>query len=610
MTNTTMQEAETPRVSASSVHPKSEYADRLGRRQLEAQTLLKRERTIGNQRLGVFVVGIVVGWFSWGTGAISGWWLLAPLIVYLALAKQHEAVIQGRQRAQRVAAYYEQGIRRIEDRWQGNGVSGARFLSPEHPYSSDLDIFGVGSLFELLCAARTRAGEACLAEWLAAPAAPDVVRARQEAVRELTAKLDLREDLAAIGEQVRAGLKPETLAAWGDGPILFPSKWERRLALLLTAVAPALLAAWPVGAGALPFTISLLVNGVYAGWLNRRVGQAAHSVDRMSRDLEMFAGLLARLEQEDYQAPLLRALQAIMKPEGVSASVRVSRLQSIIELLEVPHSPLLSPLKVIVLWTVHCAFAIDAWRAADGTRIAGWLHAVAEWEALCSLAGYAYEHPEDVYPEIVSGEPCFRAVGIAHPLLPAADAVRNDLALEGAQRLHMVSGSNMSGKSTLLRTVGVGVVMALAGAPVRAHRLRLTPLCPGASIRTQDSLQAGISRFYAEILRLRQILDMANEQPTLLFLLDEILHGTNSHDRRIGAEAVIRTLATRGAIGLVTTHDLALAAIAADPDLHAVNVHFEDRLQDGKMIFDYHLRPGVVTKSNAIELMRAVGLEV
>jgi hypothetical protein len=607
---------------AAHVDPKTEYATRLATRQAEAQRLLRLERTIGNQRLAVFIIGLAIGWFSWGTGTISGWWLLVPLAVYLALAKRHEGAIQGRQRAQRSVAYYEQGIRRIEDRWQGNGVAGTRFLDPAHPYAPDIDIFGIGSLFELLCTARTQAGEARLAAWLSAPAAPEVVRARQEAIRELTSRLDLREDLTALGEQARAGLKPEALAVWGAGSLLFPSKQERRLALLLAAIPPALLVGWAVGMGPTPFIVALAVNGLFLRQLGRRVREVVHSVDKLSRELELFAGLLARLEAEECRSPLLKVLQASIKPAGVAASMRVSHLQGVIELLELPHNVLLRPLNVIVLWSAHCAFVIDAWRAEDGPRIAAWLHAVAEWEALCSLACYAYEHPDDVYPELVDGDACFVATGMAHPLLPAAHAVRNDVGLsvgnhigqdrgeQGAHRLYIVSGSNMSGKSTLMRTVGVNTVLALAGSPVRAHHLRLTPLHIGASIQTQDSLQAGISRFYAEILRLRQIIDMTGAQPPLLFLLDEILHGTNSHDRRIGAEAVIRTLAARNAIGFVTTHDLALAAIASDPILHAINVHFEDQLQDGKMTFDYQLRPGVVNKSNAIELMRAVGLEV
>jgi len=240
-----------------------------------------------------------------------------------------------------------------------------------------------------------------------------------------------------------------------------------------------------------------------------------------------------------------------------------------------------------------------------------WLSAVGEFEALCALAAHAYENPDDAYPEVAEDGPCFEGESLGHPLLPRARCVRNDVHLSGETRLLLISGSNMSGKSTLLRTVGINTVLALAGAPVCATRLRVSPLVVGATLRIQDSLQAGRSRFYAEITRLRQLLDLAKAAPPpLLFLLDEILHGTNSHDRRLGAEAVVRSLLDRGAIGLVTTHDLALTHLAEVLARMAVNMHFADQIEGDQITFDYLMRPGVVQHSNALALMRAVGLEV
>jgi DNA mismatch repair ATPase MutS len=254
---------------------------------------------------------------------------------------------------------------------------------------------------------------------------------------------------------------------------------------------------------------------------------------------------------------------------------------------------------------------VEDWRRESGPAVRRWLTAVGEIEALCSLASHAFEHPDDPFPEFAENGPWLEAEGIGHPLIPEDRVVRNDVRLGGELRVMVVSGSNMSGKSTLLRTLGVNVALAQAGATVRARRLRISPLAVGASILVTDSLQAGVSRFYAEILRLRQILDAAAKGPLpVLFLVDEFLHGTNSHDRRIGAEALVNGLVKRGAIGLITTHDLALAGIADELGERACNVHFEDRLEDGQMRFDYAIRPGVVRKSNAIELMRSVGLEI
>ena len=234
----------------------------------------------------------------------------------------------------------------------------------------------------------------------------------------------------------------------------------------------------------------------------------------------------------------------------------------------------------------------------------------AEFEALSALACYAYENPEHCWPDIVEAPAFFEAESLGHPLLPPATCVSNDVTLGSGQKFCVISGSNMSGKSTLLRTIGVNVALAQAGAPVLAGSMRLCELQMGATLRVQDSLQSGESRFYAEIQRLHDVMELTRGERPVLFLFDEILHGTNSHDRAIGAEAVVRGLLSRGAIGLVTTHDLALARVADGLAPRAANVHFEDHMENGRMRFDYRLQPGIVQKSNALELMRSVGLEV
>jgi DNA mismatch repair ATPase MutS len=263
-----------------------------------------------------------------------------------------------------------------------------------------------------------------------------------------------------------------------------------------------------------------------------------------------------------------------------------------------------------LMYSVQVALKSEAWRRQHGMAVRGWLDATGEMEALLSLAAYHYEHPDDPFPEFVDGSPHVQGEALGHPLIPAARCVRNDVRLDAETRAILVSGSNMSGKSTYLRTAGVNIVLAMAGAPVRARRFQLTPLQVGASIQVNDSLQEGSSRFYAEITRLRRIYDLAAETPPLLFLLDELLQGTNSKDRRIGAEGVLRGLLERGAIGILTTHDLALTEMSGLPDGALKNMHFQDDLESGRMRFDFELRPGVITKSNGLELMRSIGLKV
>ena len=591
--------------------PKAEYQERWQHWQADVTRLERQHLTLGNIRLLVFFVGVALWWFTIRPGIISRWWLLLPLAAFAALILFHQGVRAKARRAKRAVAFYDQGVARIEDRWSGKGQQGNEFLDEHHPYTQDLDLFGKGSLFELLCTARTRGGEATLAAWLCAPAAPEEVHARQVAIAELRPRLDLRETVALLGDDVRAGVHPDVLTAWAQSPALSRLTVMRIVAVSLAGLTVfTLVGQIAFGWGPLWFLLALLAKFAFEIYLRPWMRQAGIDVTHAVRDLTLLSQLLAHLETEQFHSPRLASLRAALETNGVPPSQQISRLRQWISLLESAKNQLFIPIAFLLLWETQILLAIEAWRVRSGSAISRWLTALGEFEAFCALAGYAYEHPRDPFPELLTDGPRLEAEAIGHPLLPSAQCVRNDVKLGGELRVLVVSGSNMSGKSTLLRTVGINVVLALAGAPVRARRLRLSPLAVGATLRVQDSLQAGSSRFYAEITRLRQLMDIAKGPLPLLFLLDEILHGTNSHDRRVGAEALIRGFINRNAIGLVTTHDLALAHIAETLAPRTANVHFEDQLADGKLVFDYRMRPGIVQKSNALALMRSVGLEV
>ncbi len=598
--------------------PREVYARRLQERRDECQRLVGWERLAGNGKLVVFLIGVAVGWLAFALHWISGWWLLIPLTGFVFLLLRHERVIRAWYRAGRAVAFYNWGRARLDNEWRGKGRPGTQFLDESHPYAADLDLFGVGSLFELLCTARTSTGETTLASWLRATASAEEIVARQQAVAELRPLLDLREELALLGDDVPHGVDFAAVARWGAEPPLLRPFWPRWLALVIGLGNVVFLFGWLVnGWEPLFFVVTLVLGLILAGCLRQRVERVLQVVQKRSRDLSLLANVLACLEKPIFETPRLRQLQARLEVSHQRSrdwppSQQIAQLGNLLDLLNSRRNQLFAPIAVLLLWGTQLAYAIEKWRARTGSHVADWLDVVGQFEALCALAAYSYENPEDPFPEIVTDAVCYDGEGLAHPLLPMPRSrrVRNDLKLTDKLRLLVVSGSNMSGKSTYLRTVGINAVLALAGAPVMAHRLRLSPLVLGATLRIQDSLQAGQSRFYAEILRLRQIVDLSRGPLPLLFLLDELFAGTNSHDRRAGAEALVTGLVESGAIGLITTHDLSLTDIAEHLGERAVNVHFADRFENGEMIFDYRLQPGVVRNSNALALMRAVGLRV
>jgi hypothetical protein len=589
--------------------PRAEYERRLSDWRERIAVLDRRHHLYSNARLILAVVGAVLLWQAFVRARISPWWPIADLLGFAVLAVVHAFLIQRAERSRRAEAVYVRGLDRLADRWAGTGRDGVRFLEG-HSYARDLDLFGRGSLFERLNTSRTEAGEVTLAEWIRAGAPADEVRARQASVDELRLRLDFREDVAVLASESPVG-RTGALATWAASPqanfpdalrIGFAAAAAVTVVLTWLAYREAIWSGW--------FVLWVLIEtGVAAIW-RHEIHHVLHAIETPERDLGLLSALLARIEREPFSSPRLNGLRDTLLAGGVAPSRRIARLRSLVSWADSTHNLLFGPIAHVLLVKPQVAVAIDRWQRANGRAIGDWLRVVGDVEALSALATYAFERPADPFPEIVDAGPLFEAEAVAHPLIPDAVSVPNDVRL-GSSHPHalVVSGSNMSGKSTLLRTVGVNVVLSLAGAPVRAAQLRVSPLVLGATLRIEDSLQEGHSRFYNEILRLHHIVQDARGPVPLLFLLDEILHGTNSHDRRIGAAAVVRGLVELGAIGLVTTHDLALTELPSRLP-GAINMHFEDRLENGRMVFDYRIRNGVVEHSNAIALMRAIGLDV
>ncbi|HJX94242.1 MAG TPA: hypothetical protein VJ324_01395 [Candidatus Acidoferrum sp.] len=594
------------------VEPKAEYEKRLEK---YLKVIDEKDRVhllVGYAKLAVMAVGFLLLWSLFAKHLLTAYWLTAPVVAYGLLTILHGRVLRAKNRANTAAEFYRKGIARIEDRWAGTGQTGERFRDANHVYAEDLDLFGHGCLFELLSTARLPMGENRLASWLCEGSERGAILERQKLIEELREKLDLREGLAVTGEDLRARLNPESMMEWAEGTSILPrGAWRVAMALLALGAAAGIIYWFETGT-LWPLLSVMAVEAVVLAWLRRRAHAVIEGVNCNAEGLLLFSEILERLERQPFVSPRLQGFAAELKQGNEPASLAIRKFSRIVNWIDASDSAIAKMSELPFLYSVQVGMAAESWRRRWGAKIRRWAELTGEMEALLSLAGYSYEHPADPFPEFIDTEAglgFFDGEELGHPLIAAEKCVRNSVRLDAQTRVVLVSGSNMSGKSTFLRVVGINTVLAMAGAPIRGRRLRLTPLRIGTRIRSTDSLQEGRSSFYTEILHIRKVFDAANGAVQMVFLFDELLEGTNSKDRRIGAEGLIRGLLKRRAIGIVTTHDLALTEIASAVGNVLRNMHFEDQVVDEKMRFDYKLREGVVEKSNALELMRLIGLE-
>ena len=606
--------------------PSDEYAQRLAARQVVVASLEHRHVGLGNAKVATFIITLIY-WAVTVQGNPSSALIGTAVAGFVALSIWHELVMRALARAQAAVAFYTGGMARIEDRWTGTGQASDRFRDSDHPYADDLDVFGVSSLFDLISGARTPIGEERLAAWLSSPAAPAEIRQRQQRVSALRPQIDLRERLATVNASAGVRrLMPARLIEWAEVPATLSRSLRPLVVLLALAFAAAVLNAL-LGGRAWPMVPLALVNVALLWWLMKPATAVVEGLSSatVSAGLDLLAKVIAEIEGAAFNDPALVTLAARLKGAAPAdaASRGIARLARVSDWADSRHNVFARLLEIPAMFTLQVGFGAEAWKARDGARLRDWVDVVGEMEALLSLAGYAFEHSDDVFPEIIElsdGEAVYDAGDVAHPLIPRAVAVRNTVTLglgdsspkpqAPSPQVLIVSGSNMAGKSTLMRTIGLNAVLALAGAPVRATRMRITPLVLGTCLRHTDSLREGRSGFFTEVLRIRQVCNLLDGPGRVLFLFDELLSGTNSKDRRTAAEALVRMLVARRAIGVVTTHDLALTEIAAILPNEVKNVHLQDHVENGQMRFDYKLRPGVITHSNALELMRMIGLDV
>jgi len=592
--------------------PASEYERRRSARTATALQFEARERWAGRSRIVLFLLLLALFFVF----PVTDVWLVVTasgtFVAFVAAVVWHRRVDRARDRARRAARYYTRGLGRLNDQWAGRGPAGDRYADAAHPYSGDLDLFGRGSLYQYLCEAHTPIGQDTLADWVRQPADRTTIHSRQAAIAELRSNVNLREALAILGDLDRPELKSRDLLSWPAAPPVLTGWVGPLIAMVLGFLGLAGIILWAgFGIGPSPLILVVIVEAIFVAVLWSRVRQVMRDSRPVLEELNAFLPVLRLMESQSFSSPLLRSLQDSLRAEGEATSDRLGRLARLLDAWDsAMRNQFVLPIAFVLMVPMHLVYAIERWRLRDGRRVREWLEAVGQFEALASLSAFAYEHPEYAVPAIIEGGRTVDAEALGHPLIPATRRVGTDIYIGPEPALLLVSGSNMSGKSTLMRALGVNVVLALAGSMVCARRMGVSRLAVATAMRQGDSLLDGVSAFYAEIRRLQSIREWTAGPLPVLFLLDEVMRGTNSHDRRIGAAAVINALLSGGAIGIVSTHDLALAEIADRLGPRAANVHFEDQMIDGQVRFDYQLRPGVVPRGNGLVLLRLLGFEV
>lgn len=577
-----------------------------------------RSVVLSRFRLATFLGGGALAWWGVSHSSVPAEVLGgASIVAFAVLVVWHARVIDAVDRADAAREVNAQALARLRRDWASLiEVPPPPALDLEaHPYARDLDLFGHASLTKWLGPGATGSGTARVFASLLAPASVETVRARQLAVRELASQLEWRETLATEGRLGRIDPSElEALLAWLESSAS-SAMWLRAAVFTLTASISLLILAHASGvvtAGwwLFPMTLGIILSFAYA----RTTYAVFDRVSLGERALRRYAAMLAHATAEEWSSPELLRLQEQLRSGG-EAPAALRQIARLAEWSELRTSAALLhfPVQAVTLWDFHVLFAMERWRARCGRHTRAWLDALAQIDALSVFASIAHHQPDWAMPRVDASETAISATALAHPLIPADRRVANDIAVGPPGTILLITGSNMSGKSTLLRAVGLNTVLAEAGAPVCAAAFSLPPSALYTSIRVQDSLELGLSYFMAALARLKAIVDAAenrdDRERVLVYLLDEVLQGTNSIERAMAVRAVARHLLDAGAIGAMTTHDLSLAE--AEPLVTAAQlVHFTEHVHaDGQMSFDYRLRPGLATSRNALRLMQLIGIQ-
>lgn len=605
-----------------SATPAAWYEGRIAHWTAQRDAFSRSSTTVSRLRLATFLAGVALIW--WGLASASGNLRLAAvaagaaaLIGYAAFVVRHARILNDLERAETALQLSAHGLARIARDWNAlpEVPPPAELDMDAHPYARDLDLFGHGSLTKWLGRPATTEGARRLWQWLLVPSDPAEIKERQAAIDELGAGRQWRETLAIEGAlTVASSIELARFLEWAEGNHKPVPRVMRAVAIVLP------LATWILGAlfftgvtDAAWWLVTIVISMVLSYAFAKPMYEVFARVTVGQRALERYATMLSQACHARWSAPALVKLQTMMcvGGEAPAAVAHLARLGGWSQLW-IAAAILHFPVQMLTLWDFHVHFAIERWRARSGRHVRGWIDALGSTDALAMLAMIRADEPDWSFPRVDTDHSALDAAALGHPLIPAARRVANDVQVGPRGTLLLITGSNMSGKSTLLRAIGLNTVLAQAGAPVCASSFAMPPLDLHTSIRVQDSLELGLSYFMAALARLKQIVDAAERGQSpgrvLMYLLDEVLQGTNSVERGLAVRAVVRHLLDAGAIGVMTTHDLALAG--EEPLKSAARLaHFTEQVHpDGRMTFDYRLRPGLATSTNALRLMQLIGI--
>jgi DNA mismatch repair ATPase MutS len=585
-------------------------------RLIEKQT--KASNRLSNLRLLVMAAGIATSvvfyikqyYFLMAASAI------ATLVLFIYLVVIHEKLTKNMEYATFISKINEDSIKRCDGEWDQFQDNGSEFIDENHFYSYDLDIFGVNSLFQWINTAKTYTGRHILVEFLTQhPNNLAEIMQRQKAIEELAGKLSWRQRFLAEGLVSANGIhNPESLIAWiNKGDYFFRKSWI----IFLTRLLPAVTVLSLLLASIIPIipyyisAIGLIIQFILLFIKRKEREKVYRLAEKYKEDINVYYHMIKMFERQRFSSEYLNKLKDSMRnKDGQTACQQVNKLFRIVESLENRNNFFYFIFNLLTLWDYQNLITLEKWKKKTGKYLKNWIDAIGKVEALSSLSIIKFDNPNWTMPEILSSQECIvEAKALGHPLISTSQRVDNDLQILPPIHTLLITGSNMSGKSTLLRAAGINLVLAYAGAPVCARYFRVSLMKIYTCMRVSDNLSKNISSFYAELLRIKTIVLKATEGDPVFFLLDEIFKGTNSRDRHLGAKILIKKLCKTKSIGMVSTHDLELCVLGKE-NKAVRNYHFQEYYKEGKIYFDYKLRPGASTTRNAIYLMKLAGIDV